>query len=241
MKSYNMKSKKGGFSLAEVLITLGAIGIVAALAIPALIVHINTTKFRTQYKKTLSNLNLAVKTTDSNYDLNFASITEPCQGASDNPKTLASFCSIINGSIVAATYYPQSEIVTIGVKGEYSPVGTGISEGTKAYFLFADGSLLGFNTDIRSCSLGTGSSFEDLDSKCYGFIDVNGTAAPNKTVECAKQSETKISQDIGDCIVRNNSVDMGDIFPVAFHDGIVEPLTNASRYALYQSILNTKN
>ena len=40
---------------------------------------------------------------------------------------------------------------------------------------------------------------------------------------------------VGSCIVRNNATDMGDIFPVVFHDGTVEPLTNAARYVLQQA------
>lgn len=243
MKKYNiLKNTSSGFSLAEVLITLGVIGVVAALAIPTIIIHINTTKFRTQFKRTLSTLSQAVKSSEAKYDLNFASISVPCAaGSSDNPADIHSFCSIINGTMASASFYTQEQIVTMGVRGEYSPAGTGISGSSKNYYLFADGSLVGFDSGISSCSLGTGESFTSLDSKCYGFIDVNGTTAPNKAVECSNKANTQISNEIGNCIVRNNSVDMGDIFPIVFHDGIVEPLTNASRYTLYQSILNTKN
>lgn len=45
---------KYGFTLAEVLITLGIIGVVAAMTIPTLIANTNGAKYRSQYKKTLS-------------------------------------------------------------------------------------------------------------------------------------------------------------------------------------------
>ena len=48
-----------GFTLAEVLITLGIIGVVAAMTIPTLIANTNGAKFRSQFKKTLSTLNQA--------------------------------------------------------------------------------------------------------------------------------------------------------------------------------------
>lgn len=72
-------------------------------------------------------------------------------------------------------------------------------------------------------------------SSCYGFIDVNGTTLPNKEVTCSTATSTKVSATVGDCVVRNNATDMGDIFPVVFHDGTVEPATDAARYVLNQS------
>ena len=52
-------NKNLGFSLAEVLITLGVIGLVAAMTIPTLISYTNGAKFRSQFKKTVSTLNQA--------------------------------------------------------------------------------------------------------------------------------------------------------------------------------------
>ena len=52
---------KKAFTLAEVLITLGIIGVVAAMTIPTLIANTNSAKFKSQYKKTLSALNQAAK------------------------------------------------------------------------------------------------------------------------------------------------------------------------------------
>ena len=43
--------KRFGFTLAEVLITLGIIGVVAAMTIPTLIQNTNSVKFATQFKK----------------------------------------------------------------------------------------------------------------------------------------------------------------------------------------------
>ena len=49
-------TKRFGFTLAEVLITLGIIGVVAAMTIPTLISNTNGAQFKTGFKKALSTL-----------------------------------------------------------------------------------------------------------------------------------------------------------------------------------------
>ena len=49
-----MKNKDFGFTLSEVLITLGIIGVVAAITLPVVINKINDIKFNSQRKKALS-------------------------------------------------------------------------------------------------------------------------------------------------------------------------------------------
>ena len=56
-----MKNSKQGFTLAEVLITLGIIGVVAAITMPMLIGHYNKQVWVNQLKKTVSTLENGVK------------------------------------------------------------------------------------------------------------------------------------------------------------------------------------
>ena len=58
-------SPKKAFTLAEVLITLGIIGIVAAMTIPNLISHYQKESTATQLKKTFATVSLAVRTSES--------------------------------------------------------------------------------------------------------------------------------------------------------------------------------
>lgn len=109
-------------------------------------------------------------------------------------------------------------------------------------YLLSDGSLVGIIDDNHSCELPIGKvlnedSINNYDSGhlaefCLGFIDVNGTALPNKEVSCSDpKDETKLAPD-KPCVVKNDSKHMTDIFPIIFHDGTVEPVTNAAKYVL---------
>lgn len=237
---FNIKHKDG-FSLAEVLIVLALIGVLAVMTIPTLMTHTNNTKFRSQFKRTLSNLNQAVKVSEAHHDLNFATVTSRCLNSTDSPATKTSMCSIMNGAVAGTSYYTSSTIPSMSGVGKYSPGGTGITEGEKGFYMFADGSIFAFDLNLVNCSMEPGDSLNSLKSICYGYIDVNGTKSPNKPVSCSDPSKTEITRAIGDCIVRDNSVDMGDIFPVAIHDSVVEPLTNAAKYVLNSSVMNTKD
>lgn len=53
--------KYKGFTLAEVLITLGIIGVVAAMTIPTLMAKIQENTYKSQYKKIFSELNQALR------------------------------------------------------------------------------------------------------------------------------------------------------------------------------------
>ena len=237
-----MRTKKFGFTLAEVLITLGIIGVVAAMTIPTLISNTNSAKFKSQYKKTLSTLNQAALMGTAQYDLDYASLTADCgNGGTDKPDVTASMCALINGTLSGATYYATASAMKIpGSTAPYA-INAGVvtsdaGAGWQAYQL-ADGSVVAFNA-VTSCTLAPGDDVTGITSAgtiCVGFIGVNGPTLPHKAVACGGGGTTAVASSVGDCVVRNNAADMGDIFPVVFHDGTVEPLTNAARYVLNQA------
>ena len=53
--------KKNGFTLAEVLITLAIIGVVATITLPSLIANTNEQQFITAFKKTVNTLTEAAQ------------------------------------------------------------------------------------------------------------------------------------------------------------------------------------
>ena len=233
-----MTTKRFGFTLAEVLITLGIIGVVAAMTIPTLISNTNSAKFKSQYKKTLSTLNQAALMGTAQYDLDYASITTDCvSGGTEKPDVTASMCALINGTLSGATYYATASAMKIpGSTTAYSISSnlTNVAKTSMVAYQLADGSVIAFDKALASCTLAPGDPITGLATKCRGFIDVNGPTLPNKEVRCSTGSAA-VASSVGNCIVRNNAADMGDIFPVVFHDGTVEPITDAARYVLNQS------
>ena len=93
-------TKRFGFTLAEVLITLGIIGVVAAMTIPTLIANTSSTQFKTAYKKTLSTLNQAALMNIALNDYDFSSLVkEPDgkRGANADGLTARTMSSILLG------------------------------------------------------------------------------------------------------------------------------------------------
>ena len=65
-------TKRFGFTLAEVLITLGIIGVVAAMTMPTLMNQTQGAQYKTAYKKALSALSQAVTLNVALDEWNFA-------------------------------------------------------------------------------------------------------------------------------------------------------------------------
>lgn len=238
-----MRFKQKAFTLAEILITLGIIGIVAAMTIPTLISNVNNSTFKSQYKKSLSTLNQAAKLMQARYNLDFGSVTVGCNNQSANgqkfsPLTSRNLCALFDATLSGATYLGWVSSLKVPGTTEsyhlYSSTNPNVPTTGLVGYQLADGSAFGFNYQLSGCTLGIGEDITTLPDVCRGFIDVNGATLPNKEVLCSNGSAT-ISSSVGSCIVRNNSTDMGDVFPIVYHDGIVEPATDAARYVLNQT------
>lgn len=242
-------NKRFGFTLAEVLITLGIIGVVAAMTIPTLIANTNGAKFRSQFKKTVSTLNQAGLMSVAQYDFDYAGTTTTCTGtqATDkamHPDTTMSFCAILNGTLTGQTYYGAPTNIKRNANGSeiaYAFVSTSTLEAIGNYYAYtlADGSIVAFHKNAKACELPIGTPMSkawiegDVGKNCVGFIDVNGAGLPNKEVTCTTGTTTKEVEK--PCAVKNDANHMTDIFPIVFHDGSVEPASNASKYVLTTS------
>lgn len=75
MKKFLQKKDKRAFTLAEVLITLGIIGIVAEITIPTLMHDINDQAFKVSYKKAYSDISIAFMQAIQQNDLTQRSTT----------------------------------------------------------------------------------------------------------------------------------------------------------------------
>ena len=68
---FKNNNKNNGFTLAEVLITLGIIGAVAAMTIPTLMANLRAEKLKSQFEKTYADLNVASRAFYADNDMSF--------------------------------------------------------------------------------------------------------------------------------------------------------------------------
>lgn len=127
---------KKGFTLAEVLITLGIIGVVAALTIPTLIANHQKNIVVTRLKKFYTNINQSIKLSELDNG-NCTSWTYPQSG--ETVEGAANFYNIYLKKYLKVLSEEEKEVSL------YTP--NGILNGKKKYYIvyFSDGSAMGLN------------------------------------------------------------------------------------------------
>ena len=211
-------TKRFGFTLAEVLITLGIIGVVAAMTMPTLINQTNGAQYKAAYKKALSaisqGITLNVALDDKSFaDATVASTTTP----PDNSiaKFLQQRMNVVNiddGSSYSPAFPTfTAKVCTDTVDDETVVVacatGTNPTEQTvkpDIFMYFNDSSTFGFFKSSTECK---------QSAPCYGAIDVNGIKGPNKVVEDGNKPT--------------------DIYPVVYYDQTILPASDAANAVLY--------
>ncbi|MBQ8460338.1 type II secretion system protein [bacterium] len=236
-------NRKTGFTLAEVLITIGIIGVVAALTIPTLMANIQGAKFRSQFKKTVSTLHQAVRMSQAQYDFNFADLDDPfkegmVECAKQNPEQVKTICSLFNGTLTGATYLGKTSENEM-LKNIYDF--DEIYDYESLVWSLADGSLvfIGGNNVSAGKFIPSDLDLNHIPNTTDGFmafIDVNGISKPNKRVSCSVGDETGLDetgrQPLQACLVKNNPNNLTDIYPVVLFGNTVLPYTNAAKYVL---------
>ena len=196
--------KKLGFTLAEVLITLVIIGVIAAITVPALMNKTDKEEYIVAYKKALSVMNQALRT-EYALEGNTAVYTEqPIPGSPEYAK---------NWKGLAAIMAKRANIVKYDIEPYGNHIKAISSSGTRArIFATADGMIFAIPTPretYTNCPLdGTPERDGYYPPQCgHGIVDVNGKKGPNKLVE---MSGGKITQ-------------IGDTFQFSIHDVGVLP------------------
>lgn len=163
--------KRYGFTLAEVLITLGIIGVVAAMTIPTLMSKTNDLELKIAYKKSYSVLSQA-----------FLSIY------SDNAETAKSLCADADTTCLRDLFSSKLKVIKKCDAGSvdsqcWPPTWTRLNNNpgwatnaTTTGLALSDGMFIEFSSYFANCDDATGTFFD-----CGSFgIDVNGLKKPNK-------------------------------------------------------------
>jgi prepilin-type N-terminal cleavage/methylation domain-containing protein len=233
-------TKRFGFTLAEVLITLGIIGVVAAMSIPTLIANTNSAKFRSQFKKTVATLNQAALMGQAQYDYDFAGANDASVLTELDPKAKSSIAAMLAGTLAGVTI--TNELKLVDNSTAYSPELKSITAPSAPFYAkLADGSIFVFNSAATNCTVEPGTDPKTYinalnTAGCIGWIDVNGVTMPNAEIKCngatGATDAALYKEGTSDCQVKNDAAQMKDVFTVVYHDGIVEPASNAARYVL---------
>ena len=217
-------TKRFGFTLAEVLITLGIIGVVAAMTMPTLMNSTQGAQYKAAYKKALSALSQAITLNVALDEVDFGEI----DGTTYTMAGILSQRMNVVRTTTGTTDLPNTEyaIANTGTAG--------VENGANTTLFMNDGVMFQFPTNIGAttkCTKDTSINDDSWDdgsanvTACSAFIDVNGTKGPNKVVTCDANTGTGTTP----CKVTNPT----DIYPVVIFDTSVLPSTDAGRAVLY--------
>jgi prepilin-type N-terminal cleavage/methylation domain-containing protein len=211
MKGKKIMMNKKGFTLAEVLITLGIIGVVAAMTIPTLMNQTGQAEFKTGFKKVISTLSQAVTMSVALNSTDFSTL------ASTPTTDEGSVYGMLNGRMnVIKTAYNDATILG----------GTPTIGAANYTLFFNDGMVISFPTVCGQTAL-TGAA---ATSVCKAVIDTNGVKKPNKLTNC-ESSGTATTEGTTACTAANNVI--GDRFSIRFFNQQVIPNGPAARYVMY--------
>lgn len=166
--------KKLGFTLAEVLITLVIIGVIAAMTVPTLMNNTNAQEYRSALKKAISGLNQALTL---NYALEGLSAQDYSDGASLVEDVFKRRMSVIDGDDSFTTADCSGDVFTTADGMMFCVTG----------FSSANSDDQGTICDSYNTTACVAGSTEDAAGGPNMWIDVNGVKKPNRATTSAKR------------------------------------------------------
>ena len=219
-----LSNKSMGFTLAEVLITLGIIGVVAAMTMPTLMNSTQGAQYKAAYKKALSAISQGVTLNVALDGGSFADTTAASAGSYSTANSIAKLLSdrmnVVSATGTAPTEYASLGNVAFTCDSTKHPTGCTAGNVTPdTYIYFNDGSMFAIEAGSTACTDGSDSG--KTAKICHGFIDVNGKKGPNK--------------------VTTDAATPKDIYPVEFYDQTILPASDAARAILYDGKTNASS
>ena len=219
--------KISGFTLAEVLITLGIIGVVAAMTMPTLINSTQGAQYKAAYKKALSAISQAVTLNVALDEWNFADANTSTYKLEDMFKSRMNVVRTETGAFAGVK---TGDYTVSGDPNGLNATGTGVGTAGNTTLFFNDGIMFTFPSGSAGCTIDETLGGNGRDKLCKGFIDVNGIKAPNKFVKCDNSGAKRGSNTTSESCVTKNPT---DVYPVMFYDQTILPNSPAARAVLY--------
>ena len=226
--------KKNGFTLAEVLITLTIIGVVATLTLPALMTNTAEQQAKTALKKGINTLTEAAQMNQSIAGFDYASLI-----SSNTNNTEEQSLYGLLATRASVDFVKSGKGKLVSHQGDASD-----KNNTNFTVFFRDGSALSFNpnltrtTDANQHAVGGTVGSTQPDGLPYGIAaiyDTNGTKGPNVLSNCqsnttqAFATEYKANASTA-CNTKTNRV-IKDQFGVRLRGGFAVPNGEAARWA----------
>jgi len=205
--------KSLGFTLAEVLITLAIIGVVAAMTIPSVIVNTNQQEFKTGLKKAVSVLNQAITMNIALDSTSPADLTSATQASTDSLSLMGYLAKRLN--IIKETT----------LTGASKNAAFYTSDGMR--FEFPGEGIVTKNTDNTRCGNGTSGAAATDDGDVTGLpcailVDVNGDKRPNPPAS-------------GDKYIEPTATRINDIFNIMITDTAAIPYGVIAQKTMFQN------
>ena len=189
--------KKAGFTLAEVLITLTIIGVIATLTLPALMSNVSEQQNITAFKKIINSLSEAGQMNGTVSGFDYSSVTS-------NSAVGDSFEGNNPTQSLMALFDDRLQVDQQASSNRGFP---GDAAGNECGGVVA---VLRDNTSI--CFAGTDQSADNVGNYILVWVDVNGVKGPNLPSTCSEEG----------CTTRNMRV-IRDRFPVTLVGGNAIP------------------
>ncbi len=180
-----MNKRKSAFTLAEVLITLGIIGVVAAITIPVLMAKINEQVHKAQLKKVMSTLNQSLKMVYNNTDTIY-----DCYYGENGYTGTATDCNALDSEmrkVLKIAQVCESKAYEKGCIPKYKGKDTILKEtyGDDYNLDFNNSNCGGLNENNvlnknRALVLLDGTIIGEYLGAKYMYVDVNGKKGPNR-------------------------------------------------------------
>ncbi len=171
-----MRNKRA-FTLAEVLITLTVIGVVAALSIPTLISSSNSTADVTKLKKVYSTLSNAVKLYEAENG-SFTNLSAQINAAGDVEalEGLSPYLNIIKDCKSSKGCWYESSVRHL-FGDDYAADVEAFWDNNYAKAILADGTMMKFDLKSSACT-GVEGTFNKICGEIK--VDINGSKGPNQ-------------------------------------------------------------
>lgn len=210
MKGKNQMRKSLGFTLAEVLITLAIIGVVAAMTIPSVIINTNQQEYKTGLKKAVSVLNQAITMNMALENMSPAdTVTNPeaDKGQVTLQQYLAQRLNVIKSTSQLDFNNSNAAFYTSdGMRYEFPKTAPTISTG---------------GTNLAACTKA---------EPCLILVDVNGDRKPNPL-----STTTQVDYDIVKAGADGKVTKINDLFAVLITDTAAIPYGVVAQTTMFQA------